>query len=431
MSGFLNAAQGALDQARISGAAGFGWRSALRPASFRGAPFLVTEAGGEDGRRIALHAFPLRDQPFTEDLGRLPRRWRITGLVIGDAYFADRDALIDACAGQGSEEPGTLVHPFLGELRVRCESVQYTESLKEGRFCTFDLTFVEAGAEPSPTERFDTLRRVVATARRVIRLAQTAYRIAAMARGDLAGFARGVAFGFVQSFAGRLGLGFLSLPGFDFGALRKGIAALAADPVTDPERVAALLPAPLLGMATAPRLPAPVAPEGQAFASRSDAAAVAEPFDLLMAEARRPAPAVTDPAEQAALSALHGLALDSAAAAAAEAASAAEWRSAEAALAARDALLAVLIARQDAAADAGQDDLFAAWRDLAAAARTDLTDRAARLPRVARYALPGPLPALALAQRLHGDAARADELVALARVPHPGFMPAEGPFLRP
>jgi prophage DNA circulation protein len=431
MSGFLSAAQGALDQARISGAAGFGWRSALRPASFRGAPFLVTEAGGEDGRRIALHAFPLRDQPFTEDLGRLPRRWRITGLVIGDAYFADRDALIDACAGQGSEEPGTLVHPFLGELRVRCESIQYTESLKEGRFCAFDLTFVEAGAEPSPTERFDTLRRVVATVRRVVRLAQTAYRLVAMARGDLVGFAQGVAFGFVQSVAGRMGIGFLALPRFDLGALRKDIALLSADPVTDPASVSETLPAPFSTLAAVQRLPAPAAPEGQALASRDDAATVAEPFDLLMAEARQPAPSSADAAEQEALLALHGLALDAAAAAAAEAATLAEWTNAQAALAARDALIEMLIARQDAAADAGQDDLFGAWRDLVAASRADLTERAARLPRVARYALPGPLPALALAQRLYGDAVRADEMVALARVPHPAVMPAEGPFLRP
>lgn len=431
MSDFLSTAQGLLDQAAISGTAGFGWRSALRPASFRGAPFFVTEAGGEDGRRIALHAFPLRDTPFTEDLGRMPRRWRITGLVIGDAYFADRDALIEACAGPGSEEPGTLVHPFLGELRVRCESVQYTESLKEGRFCAFDITFVEAGAEASPTERFDTLRRVVTTVRRVVRLAQTAYRIAALARGDLAGFAQGVAFGFVQSIAGRLGVGFLALPGVTLDNVRGAIAALSDDPVTDPASVAETLPAPFAALAVAPAVAAPQAEPGQAFASRDDAAPQAEPFDLLLAEARMPAPAATDPAEEAALLALHGLALDAAAASAAEAASIADWPNADAAIAARDALVDVLIARQDAAADAGADDLFAAWRDLIAAARLDLTERAARLPRVARYALPGPLPALALAQRLYADAARADELVALARVPHPAVMPAEGPFLRP
>jgi prophage DNA circulation protein len=431
MSDLLGSAQGFIDQARISGSAGFGWRSGLRPASFRGVPFLVTESGAEDGRRIALHAFPLRDAPFTEDLGRLPRRYRITGLVIGETYFSDRDALVEACAGPGSEEPGTLVHPFLGELRVRCESVQYTESLKEGRFAAFDITFLEAGAEASPTERFDTLRRVVATTRRVVRLAQSAYRLVALARGDLAGFAQGVAFGFVQAVAGRMGIGFLALPRFDLGAIRADIGKLAADPVTDPASVAATLPAPFASLAVAQRLPAEDAPAGQTFASRDDATPAAEPFDLLLAEATRPPPSSADADEEAALLSLHGLALDAAAAAAAEAASLAEWTSAQAALAARDALLAVLIARQDAAADAGQDELFGAWRDLIAAARTDLTERAARLPRIARYALPGPLPALALAQRLYGDAGRADELVALARVPHPAVMPAEGPFLRP
>ena len=86
----------------------------LRPASFRGVPFVVDVAAGEGGRRIVTHEFPLRDQPYTEDLGRAAQRHRIRAFVIGDDYQDKRDALLAAC--QDKNTAGTLVHPFLGDL---------------------------------------------------------------------------------------------------------------------------------------------------------------------------------------------------------------------------------------------------------------------------------------------------------------------------
>lgn len=429
MSEFLGSAQGIADSIAAAGAGGFTWRAGLRGASFRGVPFYVTEAAGDDGRRVVAHEFPLRDEPFTEDMGRSARRWRLTGYVLGEAYFADRDALIDACAA--SAKPGTLVHPFLGELRARCESISYRESLKEGRFCTFDLVFVEEGGDASPVEGLDTLRGVLAGVSRVLRLARTVYRIAAMARGDLAGFAAGVALGFLGNLAGGMAAAWLSLPGISLAGVRAAIGALDANPGTDVDAVAQDVAEPYVALARAEALPVAAADAGAAFASRPDAAPAGEIGDALLAAAALPAPTAQDAEEQAALSSLHALAADAAVAAAAEAYAVAPWATADAALAARDALMAAIDARLTAAGDAGQDDLFGAWRSLAAAVQADMTDRAARLPRRAAYRLPGPLPALALAHRLHGTAARADELVALSAVPHPGVMPAEGWMLRP
>lgn len=429
MSDLLGQAQGFADQALLSGTIGSGWKAGLRRASFRGATFRVTEASSEDGRRVSPHIYPLRDDIFTEDLGRAPRRWRLTGYVIGEDYFADRDALVQACTE--SDQPGTLVHPFLGELRVRCEGVSYRESLKEGGFATFDLTFIDAGREASPTDRLDTLRQVLSTARRVMRLARSAYAIVAAARGDLLGFAQGVAFGFVQSYVGSLSLSWLSLPRFDLSTLRTDLDALAADPVTDADQVAETLTAPFSTMGGLALLPVAPLEAGIADASRLDAEPVTEPLALLLAELDRPAPFSADVTELAALLALDGLARDAAALSAAEAAAQAIWTNAAAALAARDAVLAAIWARQDAAADAAQDELFGAWGALAAAVQSDLTDRAARLPRLGQYSLSSSLPALVLSQRLYGTAAREPELVALAGIPHPMAMAAEGPLLRP
>ncbi len=428
MSDLLGRAQSVASGVLAAGTAGTGWRAGLRSASFRGAAFRVTDHTADTGRRVVEHEFPLRDTGFTEDLGRATRRWRITGYVIGDDYFADRDALVEACAD--SNEPGTLVHPFLGEKQARCVSVSYRESLKEGRFCTFDLVFVDAGEEASPTERTDTLGQVVGTAKRVLKLARTAYAIVTAARGDLLGFAQGVVLGFAGDLVSDLTDGLLSLPLYDITGIIGEIGDLADNPFTDPDSAAEALTAPYLAVVDADPLPVDALDEGVATASRGDADPVAEPYQVLMVAAALPAPASADATEQAALISAHGLAMDAATLAAAQAASQADWPSADAALTARDDLLALIETRSDAAADAGQDALFAGWRALAAAVQADLTDRAAQLPRIAAYALPGVMPAAALSQRLYATADQADALVTLNQVPHPLFMPAEGRMLR-
>ena len=88
-------------------------------------------------------------------------------------------------------------------------------------------------------------------------------------------------------------------------------------------------------------------------------------------------------------------------------------------------------ARAEAAADAGLDELYLGWQAIGAMAVQDVTQRAQQLPRLARYSLPGSLPSLALAQLLHHDAGRAEELEALNDAPHPAFMPRAGYQLVP
>ncbi|MBI4800433.1 MAG: DNA circularization N-terminal domain-containing protein [Desulfarculus sp.] len=77
------------------------WRTRMQPASFRGAGFLVEGHDGEVGRRLAVHEYPERDLPYAEDLGRKARVFKITGLVIGPDYMAQRDALLARLQQQG------------------------------------------------------------------------------------------------------------------------------------------------------------------------------------------------------------------------------------------------------------------------------------------------------------------------------------------
>ncbi len=129
------------------------WRAALQPASFRGIGFHVEVGGQAGGRRNVTHEFPLRDVPWTEDMGRSARRWPITGYVIGPTYLVGRDALIAALEAGGV---GTLIHPTLGSKQVNANPFNVTESRERGGICTFTMDFVEAGSPSGSSVTTDT-----------------------------------------------------------------------------------------------------------------------------------------------------------------------------------------------------------------------------------------------------------------------------------
>lgn len=120
-----------------------GWRARLRDASFRGIPFSVEQDEASFGRRVQIHDYPNRDKPFTEDLGRATRHLSITAYLVGDDYADKRDRLISAIETAG---PGTLVHPFYGEMQGSIDGqVQVTHRADEGRMCRVVFQFVESG----------------------------------------------------------------------------------------------------------------------------------------------------------------------------------------------------------------------------------------------------------------------------------------------
>lgn len=117
-------------------------------ATFRGVPFYVESAERGGGRRTVRHEFPLRDQPFVEDMGRAARSFPVEGYVLGEGYVAQRDALISALEEAG---PGELVHPAYGSRRVICSSFRVRESTAEGGIARFGLEFEETEATaPAP-----------------------------------------------------------------------------------------------------------------------------------------------------------------------------------------------------------------------------------------------------------------------------------------
>ena len=132
----------------------------LRPASFRGVAFEVESHSESGGRRVELHEYPLRDTPYAEDLGKKAGKWQIEAfLVNGESGYAERrDKLREALNASG---PGTLIHPYLGELSVSVDGYSLKETTREGGYCTFSISFVEAGQPVEPDVEKDTAANVL------------------------------------------------------------------------------------------------------------------------------------------------------------------------------------------------------------------------------------------------------------------------------
>ena len=135
------------------------WKDRFLRGSFRGVPFRVEDNEGRTGRRLAIHEYPGKDDPWPEDLGRRTREYEVKAYVIGPDYDRERDALIEACEAAG---PATLVHPWLGTFQASCQDCKHSESTARGGMATFELVFVRAAANRYPAAELDTAAAVAA-----------------------------------------------------------------------------------------------------------------------------------------------------------------------------------------------------------------------------------------------------------------------------
>ncbi len=126
------------------------WRDILlgTPASFRGVTFHVERGNRISGRRIVVHEYPKRNEPYSEDMGRHARRFSFTGYLIyhpNNDYVADREDLRVALEDDG---PGSLVHPVFcqGGMMAVVERYTMEESNDKGGYTQFEMSFVEAGS---------------------------------------------------------------------------------------------------------------------------------------------------------------------------------------------------------------------------------------------------------------------------------------------
>ena len=109
--------------------------------------FIVDSATLSGGHRVVRHEYPLRDEGYSENMGRLMRSWSINALVIGDDHIDKRDALI---AAMEAPEPAELIHPYYGSEFVQVESWTCTDSENHGGVSYFVINYTEATKEESP-----------------------------------------------------------------------------------------------------------------------------------------------------------------------------------------------------------------------------------------------------------------------------------------
>lgn len=105
--------------------------------------------------RVPLAGYAVRRRPRQKGC-----KWQIEAfLVNGKSGYAERrDKLREALNASG---PGTLIHPYLGELSVSVDGYSLKETTREGGYCTFSISFVEAGQPVEPDVEKDTAANVL------------------------------------------------------------------------------------------------------------------------------------------------------------------------------------------------------------------------------------------------------------------------------
>lgn len=403
------------------------WRDLLQPASFRGVAFKFESADASGGRRAQTHEYPMRDTPWTEDLGRKARTVSLNAYVLGADYMAARDALIAALDAAGA---GTLVHRYWGELQVVVIDYRVSESSGEGGIARFSISFAEAGSQTFPAARTDTAEALASQVGKTRAAAQKTYAavhrvaglpdwVSAAAVADFSG-----ALDAIDNLTAQLTPDLTLLAEIQLAAGR--VAGMLGDLIRVPASAAAAIDARIRALAQVPSSPrdaftALTALFGHDGATTATAtiATTATPATIAAAAT---AAATTPSNRQATINrgATAALVRQLAVTEAAGLLQSTDFDSAVAAAEARDTVLDAL----DSEAAATPDDaLFRALSSLAAAVTRAVAARSDSLAHIGTVRFSATLPALVVAHRVYGDATRADEIVSRNRVRHPGFVP--------
>jgi len=420
------------------------------PAVWRGVPFQVVASSVRVGRRVAVHEYPFRDQPWVEDMGRAPRVLSFAGRLIGDDVYLKRALMQAACELSG---PGLLIHPTLGPVQCSlAEPVALRDSGTAQRVVEFEMTFIVGGDRVYPSLLLDT---------------QSAIRLAVASALLIVGEAVASAVSGSGNYAATVSLGAQNVA----TAWGNQATIVGSDPAAIAAEASGLtgyngrfdggaLAVPAAASATVASQQAAVvtsrAAIADAVASLSSAAgSIVTSPDSCSAQARAAIVAIEgaaiSPADQIRLlSGLAGFAPATAAGAAPIGAAIAAAQTALGAMLRRQALLGLAEAiaayqpdsAEDArsvltmavdlfdaeivtAADGGDGAAFGWLRAVRTAIVQDLDTRGAKLAHLRSFAMAASMPAVVLAWRFYQDTGRVRDLISRASAPHPLFMPLQ------
>ncbi|VWX62604.1 DNA circularization protein [Sphingorhabdus sp. 109] len=391
------------------------WRDEYQPGSFRGAGFRTQRQETFGGRRIVTHEYPGRNDPTTEDLGARAKTYTLECHVLGNDYFADRDALQDALEGEG---PGQMIHPWLGAMMLVVLDFTFTESTAEGGIAYFTVTFGEAGLAVDTPQAIDGRAQALSVAD----------AIDAEAPGGFAGdFSIAGLPGFVETAADDIVNGAVAVTQFVAGVGGGVGPALRAFDATLrflPDSLANLLRMPIsLGQAIHNMV---LAVSALQRTPRRKAAIFLEMIDY--GEDLKPVLPIT-PArirQRDNQDALIHLFRVLCASALVRAVADISFTSYDEAVAVRDRISDRFDILALAAADDGQDARADAFDRLRRAMVRDVTQRGGSLARIYDYRILSTQPALVIANRLYGHQnsdQQADDIAMRNNIPHPGFIP--------
>ncbi|WP_029554765.1 DNA circularization N-terminal domain-containing protein [Xanthobacter sp. 91] len=389
------------------------WLKTLWPASFRGVPFYVQHDEEMPGRRLVVHEFPNRDQPFIEDLGEAARHFTVEAYLASDTADSQAAALSAAIARSGA---GVLVLPTHGPLNVRALNGSRSRDKDAHGFIAFRIEFVREGFGFALASVGMAASQVLAAASGLSGVAASAF-----ARMDVAGRPERVAIAASSTLveaASALEAMRTTYPveASASATARDAIAALADDAAALVSRAGGA------DGSAATRL-YDIASGLAAGMDATDArAAFADLVDFGVAEAPVFRSATSRAAFAAAGEAARAMRL-AVLAAYAEALMAATFADRPSGIAAR-AEAAERFGAEMARCVGGPDaELFVALSELRGLVCAYLTRLITDLAPVAQVEAPRAMPSLWWAWRLYGDPARADEITARNRLPHPSFVP--------
>jgi len=359
----------------------------------RGAEFLVKSSDMTFGRRVAVHEYPQRDVPYVEDLGLKGREFTLDVFVIGPDYHIARDALIVAIEQPG---PATLVHPYLGTLRVSVVNARKRESAHDGGRCQFTLTLVVGGENQYPAAQIDTQAAVDAQADKSLTESindfSSTFDVVGLVADQVAEVEAEL-----DSVLGAIDnvVGSVTEP---LASLIRTPANLGTALAGSVSRISALVSTPIRAISLYKNL----------FGTGSN-----RPIIPTTTPSRRQQAATT--------TALYNLVKQTALTEACRSSSQANYAAYDDAIDVRDALLDELdVQMQDAAVT---DVLYTQFVKIRVAVVNDIRTRGADLSRLKTHTPLTTLPVLVIAHQLYGDAQRADEIISRNTLRHPGFVP--------
>lgn len=394
------------------------WRDKLLPASFRGVPFHVrTHEVRGLARRSATHEYVNSNEaPFVEDLGIQGVEYKLSGYIIGEDYYVERDALVDALGKAG---PGLLVHPYLGSIQAMCVDCKMSETTRDGGMVTFDFTFRATIENEFPRAQRSTVVLLETSVETVVEATTEQFgRTFVVDNQDSTSWVSNFAQDDVVVLANQLEVSRVATASQiiqktaevadAIEAYRTGRATLVLDPFAYAPVVKAIIQG-IAGLATG-GLIIDVLERLYAFGSGLAPVSAGTPQSFRIADNQ---------------SALIRLVRAGAVAEAARLSQTVDLDSYPDAVDLRDRLTNMIDSEITHLGDVvvtGADGSIDALTALLGAVVANLTERGAQLSKVSEFTPGQTVPALAIAYQLYGEASRVEDLVKRNTLPHPGFV---------